>query len=211
MSSLLNNQDGTLIMYSFFDYPNDLAPVKLNLPDLNRLIKILNCIETEDIELKIESNNIKYTSKSIRFTYHLLHEGIIPQCPISVEKIKAIDYQTNFYISASTLVDIVKSSSFVTDIESTKIYISIEEGEVFGELTDKSRANVDSIKLKISDSFKGIGIPKAIPLKYETMRIITTSRCEGVNVYVNNSKSVVTYDVTNDNVKNLYISSGLTG
>lgn len=209
ISSLLTSPDGTVIMYCFFDFPNELEPLKLNLPDLGRLQKILQCIESDEVDLKIESNNIKYSSKSLRFTYHLLHDGIIAACPISVDKIKAIDYQTTFTMSEANLSNLVKGSMFAT--ETTKVYISTEEGEVFGELTDKQRQNVDSIKLKVADSFKGDAMLKALPLSFEVLRVISSNPNDGVNVLVNNPKSVVSFDVTNDNVKSLYISSGLTG
>lgn len=179
------------------------------MPDLGRFIKILQCIEGEELELKIDTNSLKYSSKTLRFTYHLLHEGIIPSCPISVEKIKAINYQTSFSIVPEKMVEVVRCSTFAC--ETSKIYFSTEDGAVFGELTDQQRANVDSIRLQLADTFKGEPILKGLPLQYETVRIITTSRCGGVNVLINNQKSVVTFEVTNENVKNLYISSGLTG
>lgn len=209
ISSLLASEDGTVIMYSFFDYPNDLEVTKLNLPDLGRLIKILQCIESDEIELKIESNNIKYSSKTLRFTYHLLHEGIISSCPINIEKIKAIEYQSSFTISDAALGSVIRGSTF--SVDSNKIYFFTEEGEVFCELTDKQRANVDSIRLKLADSFKGNPIIKAIPLNYEVMRVISSNPSDGVKVLVNDQKCVLTFDVTNDNVNSLYISSGLTG
>ena len=210
-SSLLNSQDQTIILYSVFDHPNEIEGLKLNLPDLNRLIKILNCIESDEIELKIETNSIKYTSKDIRFTYHLLHDGIIPNCQLNPEKIKTIDYQTSFTITPETLVNIVRGSTLTSD-NTAKIYFSTDNGEVFGELTDKQRDNVDSYKMKIAESYKGEAIKEELPLTYEVLRNIASCRCpNGVNVLINHEKSVITFDVSAENVKSLYIASGLTG
>ena len=78
ISSVNSSSDGTLILYATYDQPNkpdDLT--SLNIPDVNRLLKVLDCIPEEEISLVVESNNINYKSDAVGFKYHLLEDGII--------------------------------------------------------------------------------------------------------------------------------------
>ena len=78
ITTLMSAADNTVILYGKYDVALELdAPVSLNIPDVGRLTKILQCINKPSIELEINTNNVKYTSDDLRFTYHLLDDGIL--------------------------------------------------------------------------------------------------------------------------------------
>ena len=49
----------------------------LNIPDINRLIKVFSCIDNDNIDIELDNNRLRYTSDNINFKYHLLEDGII--------------------------------------------------------------------------------------------------------------------------------------
>lgn len=207
-SSLLAAADNTAIIYATYKKDiESLEPVKLNIPDLNRLIKILNCIPSNDIELEITTNSIKYEGNNIRFTYHLLEDGILSVPPLSVEKIKQLTYDTVFEINYSSFVNLIKGSTFISNLN--KIYFFTRDGAVYTELSDKQMHNVDSITFKLSDQYKGTAIETSIPVNFETIRNIINTKFNNAKVHVNNKFNVIAFEVCNENIKNTYIISGL--
>ena len=108
---------------------------------------MIQCIPGEDITLDVYDSVIKYESKDVRFQYYLLDDGIIETPPLSEEKIKAIEYNTNFELAYESLVGLIKSSSFVVDIH--KVYFYTKDGSIYAEVNDKKRQNIDNICLKL--------------------------------------------------------------
>jgi hypothetical protein len=207
-SCLTNAPDGTLILHC--TYPLDIDTqndVILNVPDIGRLIKILNCIEDEAISLDVTSNCINYKSTNIRFKYHLLEDDIISSPAINIDKLKAIEYNTAFKLQQESLINLIKSSAFASD--TNKIYFYTKDDNVYGELTDHDRHNCDSVTQCISQKFTGDRISTPIPVPFDTIRIIANNRSESLNVLVNLALSVLIFDVNINNIKNKYVVTGL--
>ena len=76
LTSLTSTNDGTLILYSVYNCSDDLDPVTLNIPELGKYIKVLNCIDDNSIQIKFDKNCLIYNSDNINFKYHLLEDGI---------------------------------------------------------------------------------------------------------------------------------------
>ena len=143
ITSLLTAADNTLILFSRYNTKFDIdRDINLNIPDLNRLSKMIQCIPGEDITLDVYDSVIKYESKDVRFQYYLLDDGIIETPPLSEEKIKAIEYNTNFELAYESLVGLIKSSSFVVDIH--KVYFYTKDGSMYAEVNDKKRQYIVS-------------------------------------------------------------------
>ena len=139
-STLLAAADNTVILYG--QYTGDLGITEdsiINLPDLLRLMKIMQCVGDDELPLEVDSNCIRYTSSDVRFKYHLLDDGILSSPPVSVEKIKKTvnNYNTNFTLHYSSLINLIKNSAFSFDIN--KVYFFTKEDGVYAEIDDKQR------------------------------------------------------------------------
>tara|TARA_R100000329_G_C7615471_1_gene218479 strand:+ start:2170 stop:2904 length:735 start_codon:yes stop_codon:yes gene_type:complete len=208
ISSLLTAADNTLILFS--RYNADLGVdknINLNIPDLNRLSKMIQCIPGDSIELDVYDSVIKFESKDVRFNYYLLDDGIIETPPLSEQKIKEIEYNTNFKLPYETLIGLIKSSSFVVDIH--KVYFFTKEGAIYAEVNDKKRQNIDNICLKLSDNYNGDQITTPLPMSLETIRLLGSARSENIDVLINNKLNVMMFGVNNNDIKLTYIVSGL--
>lgn len=208
MVSLVATQDASVILN------NDLAvdcdteqPVNLNLPDITKLVRVLECIQEDEISLKLNNNNISYNKSGVKFKYHLLDDGIISSPRINFEKVIGLNYDTKFSIANTSFQHLIKSSSFACD--TNKMYLRTEGNKVYGELTDKNKSNVDSIEIVISDSLNGSQIETPLPLNFEVMRIVSANRYDNVFVWINIDLSVMVFVLESENVKMHYVASGL--
>ena len=210
-SSLLSAADNTVILYSQYAAQLDIeGEMAINIPDLGRLIKILQCIDTDEIVLEIAKNQIQYESRDIRFKYHLLDDGILASPPVSVNKIKQTvkNCDISFTLPFSALISLIKGSTFSIDI--SKVYFFTQSDGVYAEIDDKTRHNVDSVCIRLCNEYKGASITTPLPLSFETIRILAGSKCININVFVNTKLNVLTFEINNDNIKNIYIVSGLS-
>jgi hypothetical protein len=208
ITTVLAGADNTVVLYAHYDHSTGVdAETSLNIPDLNRLIKVLECIELDSIDMVLNSNHLEYKSDDIRFKYHVLEPGILTSPAISIEKIKKIEYDTAFALPYTSLVNLIKSSMFAININ--KVYILTEGDNVYTEVDDKQSHNVDSIRLKMCSGFTGEPINEPLPVSFETMRTLAGCRCDKINVLINTKLNVMTFEVNNNNIKTTYIISGL--
>ena len=168
---------------------------------------MIQCIPGDSIELDVYDSVIKFESKDVRFNYYLLDDGIIETPPLSEQKIKEIEYNTNFKLPYETLIGLIKSSSFVVDIH--KVYFFTKDGAVYAEVNDKKRQNIDNICLKLSDNYNGDQITTPLPMSLETIRLLGSARSENIDVLINNKLNVMMFGVNNNDIKLTYIVSGL--
>ena len=208
ISTLLSAADNTVILYGRYSSDMDIQDnTSVNLPDLSRLIRVLQCIEDDNVDLLIQDNNIKYSSPSMRFTYHLLEDGIIVPPSISVEKIKKIQYDTSFTIPFNSIINLIKGSAFTININ--KVYISTKDDSVYADINDKQSHNVDNITLKLCDKYKGLPIDTPLPISFETIRTLAGSRCDNIEILINSELNVMMFKINNGNIDITYIVSGL--
>jgi hypothetical protein len=211
ITSITSSPDNTCIIYSVFQQPNDEVDdtITLNIPDVSRFIKVLTCIDSDDIDLLYDNNNLQYKSSSVRFTYHLLEDGIISVPAISIEKVKQLEFDLDFEIPRSEIISLIRGSTFTT--ESNKIYFYTKDGGVVCELTDKERQNVDSFSIKVADSFRsesGVDMTKPLAMNFEILRAISAIQFVELKVHVNIDKNVFLFDIDLDNININIIASG---
>ncbi|NBW58260.1 hypothetical protein EBR43_10880 [bacterium] len=193
ITSIVATSDNTIIISSKYADENIKADKILNIPDLKKLHRVLSCIESESFSLDIAQNYIGYSSDSIRFKYHLYDEGIINTPKINVDKVSSLVFDGEFAISYSTVAQLLKGSTIST--ESNKLYLSVKDQAVFGELTDKTRSNVDSYGIRIAQNYTGTQFAVPIPLNFEIFRIISSMKFKEVNAKIITKMGVVTLDL----------------
>jgi hypothetical protein len=192
--SLNKTADNNSILYakcSDATLDND-QQVSLNIPDVKKFIKAFDCIEDQNIELTVNSNNIEYKSPKIKFKYHLLEDGIIAPVGLSLSKIQSFEFDVEFTIDIVTFQNLLKCSTFNN---SEKIYFYSENGEIHCELTDKSKHNVDSFTTVLAETYQGNALSKPMPFLFDVVRSISTLRSSQLQFKINSSKGILCVEV----------------
>lgn len=207
ISTIIAAADNTSILYAKYETKLSESDIKLNLPDLSRLTKIVQCIDKDDFDITLAENCLKYKDSRIQFKYHLLENNILTSPPISVDKIKALTFDTTFEVPYSNILNLIKTSTFAISLN--KVYFYTKDGSVYAEINDKQAHNVDSVCIKLCDSYTGKDIPDGLPIGFETLRTIIGARCEKVTVNINQQLNVMTFGINNNESNLKYIVSGL--
>lgn len=209
VTTLVASPDNSIILYAKVPQVNNLDDtVNLNIPNFSKLINLLNCLNDEQITIDYDNNKVVCKSGDLKFKYHLLDDDIIKIPGINIDKIKKIDFNTSFYMTKDTLMQVIKASTFATDTD--KIYIRTNESHVVGELTDLQQANIDSFSRPLSMSYTGDAIENPVAINFELFRYIGSMRlhrdCKIV-VRINHENGVVVFDIVCDGHKLKYITS----
>ena len=209
-NALSSSSDGTLIVNCSIKQQNPIdETIFLNIPDINKLIKVISCVPEDDIELKYNNNNLEYKSPTMGFKYHLLDDGIIDPPAVDINKIKKIEFPTRFNVSPNTVNQLVKASTFTT--ETNKIYFHTNETGVCVTLTDRQRHNVDSYTQQISEKHSGPSLSKELAMSFETMRILSSIRFEDLSININQDLNVFLFQITTQGSDIMVVSSGYVG
>lgn len=179
----------------------------LNVGDIKKLIRAVDCIETDNATFKISNNNLSYKDNGIQFKYHFLENGIIPQPKINLEKLQSLEFDSSFVLKDKSLIELIKASTFSSD--SNKIYLTTDEGKLKGNLTDKTRYNIDNFETIVSDNFKGKDI-EDLCLNFEVFRIISSGKFNELNCQISSKLGVVLFSFQNNIITTKYIVSALT-
>lgn len=209
-NAVSSSSDGTLIVNCSMPQKSDVSEtVFLNIPDINKLIKVLSCINEDSIELKFNNNNLEYKSPQIGFKYHLLEDGIIDPPTVDINKIKKIDFTFKFDVEFSIINQLIKASTFTT--ETNKIYFQTQDDGVCVTLTDKQRHNVDSYTQQIANSYTGPTLTKDLALSFETIRVLSTIRFDKLSIHVNPDLNVFLFKIDTQGSDIMIVSSGYVG
>lgn len=181
------------------------TPLKLNISDIKKVIKAFECIGNESFTLAVDKNNISYAGQEIKFKYHLLEDGIITVPKIDAAKIAGLQFPITFNIQYKSLIELLKGSTFAT--ESNKLYVYSQNGKIFGDLTDRSRHNVDSLSIPLCD-YTGPELQN-ICLNFEIIRIISSVRVKQLECKINPKLGVILFQIMDGPVKTRYIASSL--
>lgn len=210
LNAVSSSNDGTLIVSCSLPQQNDVEDtIFLNIPDINKLVKVLGCVDTDDIELKFNNNNLEYKSPNVGFKYHLLEDGIIDLPSVDINKIQNIDFTFKFEIQPNTINQLIKASTFVTD--TNKIYFHVNGTAVDATLTDRQRHNVDSYTQQVAEKYVGDALTKELAMNFETIRIISTIRFDSLNIHVNPELNVFLFQINVHGCNIVVVSSGYVG
>ena len=193
LTCILASADATIVCKSTISVECDIPQdsVTLNIPDIKRLVRVLDILPEQSIELKIDSNNISYNKGGYKFKYHLLDDGIIKQPNLNMDKVNKLNFDTTFKVKEQNLTTLFKGSSFTS--ETNKLYIYQEEADkVIGELGDKNRHNTDNFVCELSDDKEGETLTKPLPVNFESFRLINFNGCREIVFKVNQEMGVIT-------------------
>jgi len=211
MYTLMASSDSSIILYASATLLDSSIKecIKLNIADVKKLLRAVECFE-DDLVFYLKDNHIfceTVAQDGAFFKYHLVDNSIIKDAPISIEKISNLIFDTEFEINNKKLAEIARGSSYACD--TTKIYFYTKDSAVYSELTDHTIQNIDSITLKIADTFIGQPVKGMLPLMLEVFRNLTSLKCENVKVKINNEYKVIMFCVNDNNVELKYIISTL--
>ena len=175
------------------------------LPDTIKLIKILSCLEENDIQLEIEENCIKYNSNINRFTYHLFDDSLTTTNPFNFNKINDITFNTKFKLTKEKNSAILKALPFVT--ETSKVYIKTENENIYAELSDKKLQNVDSYTALLANEYTGDELDYELILDIELFRLISTLSFNEANININNEYKMLMINLELENTNLTFVST----
>lgn len=204
MTCLTHNIENGLILYGVYNIGGNYDPkFNLNIGDMKRLIRVLECLSENEIVLKVESNKLAYKSKSVKFNYHLMEDIVMHKSSIKPEKINNFTATTEFEIGSKRIQETLKGSAFA--IDSNKMYLYTEDGKVFADLADHNTPNTDNIGFEFAEKFTGTPIVKPMALHLEAIRLLGGIKFESVKVKVNVDLAVVLFELTTANALIKYI------
>ncbi len=208
INCIVASEDSTIVCRTSIEVESDVeGSVTLNIPDIKKLHRVLDIIPKEDIKLKINENNISYNESGFKFKYHLLDDGIIREPNININKINDLEFSSTFAVKESSLATVFKGSSFTT--ETSKLYLYTEDGNIVGELGDRSRHNTDNFICVMSEDCEGSGITTPLALNFESFRLISFNNSREVRFRVNQDMGVITCDMKKNNTSLIYVISAL--
>jgi hypothetical protein len=210
LSSVVSSPDNAIILnvkYTLDQPVSTNDDIILNIPDIKKLIRALDVIEDESINLIIDKNNLSYKNNNIAFKYHLLENGVINRPKINVEKINSFKIDTKFSLSDKSLNEIIKASTF--SVDSNKAYFYTDSNKVHVELTDRTRPNMDSFSTEASPEYSGSEI-SSICLNLEIIRILSSNKVKQINCKVNTELGIVIFEHGNNILSTQFIVSSLT-
>jgi hypothetical protein len=176
----------------------------LSFADIKKFIKAFECIPQDlAIGLKLNENSIEYASHINKFKFHLINDNIVRGPNYSLEKLNSLEFDIEFKLDYATYLNLIKSSTFIS---TEKIYISNSEGKVQAELTDKTKSNVDSYSLMISDSYTGSDLNKPLCFDFNLFRSVSIPKNSDSIIKISN-KGIIAFIVEQDKYKLKYIST----
>ena len=203
LTSLVSSIDNTLILYSEYIIPSQFEDT-LNVPDVKKLSRVLDTLNSDEVNLTINSNNIEYSGSDVKFKYHLFEEGFLAPPNLNLEKINAFKFDIEFNLDKPTLQQIFKGSTFTS--ETNKIYFYTEGEKLMAELTDRARHNTDNFTISLGEANFTLD-PTSV--NFDNIRLLSIINNE-FKVKVNTEYGVVVFEIEGSDIKLKYIISTLT-
>jgi hypothetical protein len=202
------SQDGSIVLLASYTAETPIKGIpRINLPDVKKFIRLMDCIEEENVVLSIIDNHISYETPSQKFNYFLLEDSYMQRCPVNPEKIKKLKYDTGFILPSTKFNDVLRGSSIATD--SDKLYFYTKDSKVYAELNDYERQNINNITYLVSDKFVGEPIKNTLPLNLENIRLLAGLKSNELTVKVNNELKVTLFQIEENGIDIKFIISAL--
>tara|TARA_R110000868_G_C10906506_1_gene764652 strand:- start:179 stop:910 length:732 start_codon:yes stop_codon:yes gene_type:complete len=206
VNNLITSADRNVILYAQTDAANSEIECKLNIADIKKFIKLIDCIGHEEFVVNVRNNHLEYKSTEVKFKFHLLDDGIIKEPTINLQKILDFEIETKFNLTSEKYSALIKGSAIINDCN--KIYIFTENGKVIGELSDRTQQNTDSFGQIISESYEGVDITQALPVSFEVFRSLTF-KTDYADFGINKTKGASIIDIKDGNNTLKYIATAL--
>jgi hypothetical protein len=207
MLAIVNN-DANIILFAKYPDVAIKQPTKINIQDIKKFIRLLECIDGNDVELEITSNTLNYKTSKLKFKYHFAEDALVPISKISASKINSLTFDSMFFVDRVKLQELLKASSVVSGCNKVYFTISKEEG-VRAELTDYQQQQADSVGIHLTDEFEGKEITAPLPINLDVLRLIVGVKFEKMLVKINTELKVLMVEVQKDKTILKYIISSL--
>lgn len=201
--TICSSSDNTVVLYARINLPIQLeTPIRLNLIDVKKFLSGLTFLGDDGVfSMECDTNSITCYNKdesgeNTHFKYHLVDDSIIKECPMSVNKISKLSFDTEFFINTSKIKQIMSGYSFASDV--TKIYFYEKDKSIFADINDKTLQNVDNVTLKISESFSGNPILDPIVINTEVFKNLAVCKTD-IKVKINNEYKIFIFQNKDDN------------
>lgn len=207
--AICNKPDTSIILLAEYKQKLDIEnELTLNIGDIKKLLRVLDCVEDTTINFTINTNHLFYKSNKIQFKYHFLDDAIVPKVTLKKDKIETLTYDTSFDIDYKKLQEILKASSFTTD--TNKIYLYSQTDGVYCELGDKEKSNTDSISMKVVDVVDGNPLNQVIPFNLDIFRLFSGVKFEKARIGINNKFKVMSFFIKpTETTQFTFVISGL--
>jgi hypothetical protein len=208
ISAVCASQDGSVVLLASYKIDTPIKKIpKINLPDIKKFVRLIDCIETDNIILTIENNCLKHVTPSFKFNYFLLEDNYMQRCPINPDKIKQLKHDTAFIIPNTKFNEILKGSSIATD--SDKLYFYTKDDNVYCELNDLERQNINNITYLVTNKYVGESLKNTLPLNLENIRLLAGVKCNEFIIKVNNELKVLFFEVQEKDIDIKFVISAL--
>lgn len=179
-------------------------PFRCVIPDCKTFLRLFSGVSSDDINLVVDSNVIKYKDSSFSFKYHLLDESyLVNKKSLSEDKLNALTFDTTFSLTKQKFSEIIKFNSIVPDAE--KLYFYTDGlGSVLAKLGDEQKSNSNEIVTEVAGLFAGKSIPNPIPINIQSI-LLFAFNSEQINVSINQALKIFKFSTENLT----YIVSGL--
>lgn len=199
------------IKFTDFKQKDIVDIIKLNLSSVNRLIQFLSVIPENEITLELTETYIHYNSKGLNFKYYLINSSALPKEIMNTETILSFPYEMEFNIKKDKVKEVIRLSAIVSsklsDSDSSKIYFFTRDGEVYGELNDKTIPNLDSAESQLSDSFIGEQINIPLPISFSVFKLFSSIDYDFLTVKINVKRGIITFNIKDIDGEQIYLTS----
>lgn len=209
METFCNTKDGKVVLYAKIVTDTGIEAGKtenLNIFDLRKFIKLIDIIPEDMLVFTLNTNNLAYKTPDLSFKYHLMDAGIVQRSIVNKTKIESLKFDCEFILSYDKFTEILRASSFTED--SNKLYLSGNAGVITGELTDKTKANLDTVTLKITDAFIGKNFDNVI-LSLDALKKLVGLKFDKLNIKLNPDTKVLMFELSSNESVLKYIMTGL--
>jgi hypothetical protein len=203
-----NSNDGSVVLYAEFKTETSALNLpKINIPDIKKFIRLLECIDQPEVTLTVTNNALKYDTAGLKFNYFLIDDSYIQKSPVNPQKIQQLEFDTLFELTNTKFNEILKGSSIATDTD--KLYFFTRDDKVYAELNDHQRQNVNNITYLITNEYNGKEITDNIPLNLENFRVLSGLGQQQFSVKINNNLKIVLFENYTNLINTKFIISAL--
>lgn len=203
MYAISSSEDRSLFLWSKLEGDFDITS-KLNLPSLKKLSKAIDLSSDKDIEFTVNSNNLEFKGKQIKFKYHLYGDGILVNPKLTLSKIESLKYDYEFTVQKDFLKQILKNSAVFNG--TNKLYIFTDDDKLVWSLGDRTMTNSDVL------TFTGDDVDFEMDefiLNLDNVRLLTLGKANEFTMKVN-KMGIGNISLKNGDVELNYILSSLT-
>lgn len=204
MYAITSTQDNSMFLWASLKGDFDVKTT-LNLPSLKKLSKALDMTGEEEIDIKINANNLEYKGHQIKFKYHLHDDGILNAPKLSLEKIKSFKFDTELTIGKTFLVQLLKNSAVFNDTK--KLYVYTEDDHLVWSLADKALTNTDTLTIVGEDVDFELD---TFILNLENLRSISFASEDDITLKINSKIGIGSFELNSSDLDLKYIISSLT-